>query len=38
MHERYEDTSLTNAVKLAAGISLTKAVKEIAGRSDLVCR
>jgi uncharacterized caspase-like protein len=27
-----EDTSLTNAVKLAAGISLTKAVKEVAGR------
>src|SRR3954470_6003183 len=27
-----EDTSLTNAVKLAAGISLSKAVKEVAGR------
>jgi hypothetical protein len=27
-----EDTSLTNAVKLAAGISLTKAVKDVAGR------
>jgi uncharacterized caspase-like protein len=28
-----EDTSLTNAVKQAAGISLTKAVKDVAGRS-----
>src|SRR5881275_1831079 len=27
-----DDTSLTNAVKLAAGISLTKAVKDVAGR------
>ena len=27
-----EDTSLTNAVKLAAGISLTEAVKDVAGR------
>ena len=27
-----EDTSLTDAVKLAAGISLTKAVKDVAGR------
>jgi uncharacterized caspase-like protein len=27
-----EDTSLTNAVKVAAGISLSRAVKEVAGR------
>lgn len=29
-----EDTSLTNAVKVAAGVSLTKAVKEVAGRGE----
>jgi hypothetical protein len=29
-----EDTSLTNAVKQAAGISLTMAVKDVAGCRD----